>query len=83
VPAVGLATTELSTVIDNGVNGFIDTDPARLVAVMRRLLDEPETARRWGEAARRTALARFGIGRFVDDWNRLFAGCVGRRREAA
>ena len=27
LPVVGLATTELPTIIDHGVNGFVDTDP--------------------------------------------------------
>ena len=48
VPVVGLATTELPTVIDDGVNGVIDTDPDRLVDAMRALLDDPALARRLG-----------------------------------
>src|SRR5579871_6346516 len=31
LPVVGLAATELVTVIENGVSGFLDTDPAKLV----------------------------------------------------
>lgn len=73
LPVLGLATTELSTVIVNGHNGWIDTDPQKLVPVMRRLIEEPQLARRWGEAARHTALSRFGMDRFVRDWNAAFA----------
>jgi hypothetical protein len=71
VPVVGLATTELPTVVDDGVNGVIDTDPDRLVDAMRALLDDPALARRLGEAGRETARQRFGIDRFVRDWDRL------------
>lgn len=35
MPVVGLATTELVTVIDNGVSGWIDTDVNRLIAHKR------------------------------------------------
>lgn len=68
MPVVGVAATELPTVIINGVNGFVHTDKHRLVDVMRQLIAEPELARRWGGAARRTARERFGMDRFIKDW---------------
>ena len=68
MPVIGLATTELVTVIRNGVNGYIDTRIDRLVDVMKDLLENPAMAERWGQAAARTARERFGIGRFVADW---------------
>lgn len=68
VPVVGLSTTELSTVIQNGVNGLIHTRPAWLVEAMHYLLEHPQAARHLGEQGRRTAMERFGIGRFVADW---------------
>ena len=67
-PIVALATTEMPTVIANRVNGFVATNVAELIAVMRELLAAPALARQWGEASRRYARQRFGIGRFVDDW---------------
>ena len=67
-PVVGLATTELSSVIADGHNGLIDTRVPRLVEGMRRLLADPAEARRLGEAGRRTAQERFGIQRFIADW---------------
>lgn len=77
MPIVGLATTEMSTVVANGVTGWVDTDPERLVAVMLDLLEDPDMARRWGQAARTTAHARFGIERFVADWNDALALVTG------
>jgi glycosyltransferase involved in cell wall biosynthesis len=73
LPIVGLATTELVTVIRNGENGFVDTRLERLVDAMRRLIDDPAEARRLGAAARTTALERFGIARFVTDWEAALA----------
>ena len=71
VPVVGLATTELPTIIDDGVNGFTSTDPARLVTAMRALLEDRGLASEIGAAGRRTALERFSIDRFVRDWDEL------------
>lgn len=68
MPVVGVAATELPTVIVNGVNGYVHHDKRLLVDVMQQLIADPELARRWGEAGRQTAMRRFGIDRFVQDW---------------
>jgi hypothetical protein len=77
LPIVGLATTELVTVIRNGVNGYLATDPEALVEPMHRLLADPDHARRLGGEARRTAESRFGIARFARDWDAVFREAVG------
>ncbi len=81
LPVVALATTELVTVIDDGENGFIDTNVEKLVGHMKRLLADPEEARRIGEAGRRAARERFGLERFVAEWETAFEEAV-RLREA-
>jgi glycosyltransferase involved in cell wall biosynthesis len=78
MPIVGLATTELSTVIEDGVSGYIDTDVERLVDGMQRLLDDPDEARRLGEGARRRAIERFHIDRFAHDWQDTIAEVASR-----
>lgn len=82
LPIVGLATTELSTVIENGVSGYVDTNLDRLVAVMRDLLADPAEARRLGENARRCARERFDIGRFTRDWDETFRFVTGARQSS-
>lgn len=77
LPIVGFATTEMTTAIRDGESGFVHTDPARLVENMRALLADPGLAREMGERARAHALARFGMARFVDDWNAAFAQVAG------
>ena len=72
-PIVGLATTELPTVIVNGENGYVATDVDMLIEQMRSLLADPAHARQLGEGARRTALERFGIERFKRDWDNLLS----------
>jgi glycosyltransferase involved in cell wall biosynthesis len=79
LPIIGLATTELSSVIRDGESGFIHTDPEYLVSKMKLLLRDRELAAALGENARRVAQSRFGIGRFVNDWKRLFESVISRQ----
>jgi hypothetical protein len=73
IPVVGLATTELSAVIDNGYSGFIHTDINYLIEKMNLLIEDPELAREIGQNGREVALRRFNIERFTSDWEQLFA----------
>jgi len=81
MPIVALATTEMVTVIRDGLNGFIDTDPHKLEERMKLLLRDRSLAAGLGETARKTALERFGIGRFVADWNDAFLHVTGSAHE--
>ncbi|CAJ0685204.1 hypothetical protein R1479_00967 [Ralstonia mannitolilytica] len=83
MPIVGLATTEMSTVIDSGHNGYVDTRLDALADAMHTLLHDPALARRWGDAARDTARQRFGIERFVADWLDALDAVMANRQEAA
>jgi glycosyltransferase involved in cell wall biosynthesis len=76
MPVVALATTELPTVIEHGVTGFVSNDPDELYAAMERLLADRDYARRIGEAGRAVARERFGLDRFARDWNRAFAQAI-------
>jgi hypothetical protein len=78
LPVIGLATTELATVIENGVSGFIAADPGRLIEPMRNLLADRRAAGCLGENARRAALERFSIRRFVYDWEDAFRSVTER-----
>jgi len=73
MPVVALATTELPTVINNGVTGFISCDIDKLIDAMQFLLTNPDEARRIGENARVAAGVRFGLDRFIHDWQHAFA----------
>jgi glycosyltransferase involved in cell wall biosynthesis len=72
LPIVGLATTELTTVIENDVSGYVNTNLEALVNRMEELLQDPQKARRLGEGARAVAIARFNINRFIQDWCDVF-----------
>jgi glycosyltransferase involved in cell wall biosynthesis len=77
LPVVGLATTEMATVIDNGESGYIDTNLATLITHMQELARNPALARQLGATARRRAQERFGIGRFSADWDRTLRHMTG------
>jgi hypothetical protein len=70
MPVVALATTEVPEAVPPEA-GVISTRLDTLVAALRRLVDDPEQARAMGKAARETALARYGLARFLADWDRL------------
>jgi len=82
LPIVGLATTEMVTVVRNGESGYLDTRIPRLLETMRELLEDPAEARRLGQGARREALERFNIPRFARDWEDVFAQATGKRGPA-
>ena len=73
MPIVALATTELPTVVLNGETGYVSCDIDTLIEHMRFLLSDYEEASRIGRNARAVAQQRFGLDRFINDWNRAFA----------
>lgn len=72
MPVVALATTELPAVIEDGVTGYVSSDPDVLLGRMEALLADAELARRLGDNARELAKRRFGFDRFARDWNDAF-----------
>jgi glycosyltransferase involved in cell wall biosynthesis len=81
MPIIALATTEMATVIENGVSGYADTDVGRLMERMKDLLADRDGARRLGEGARSYALERFNMRRFIADWNDALALVTGKRMD--
>jgi hypothetical protein len=72
MPIVALATTELPTVIEHGHTGYLSCDLDELIEHMRFLLTHPWVARTMGDNAREVARRRFGLDRFIRDWNLAF-----------
>jgi hypothetical protein len=72
MPVVALAATEAVEAVPPDA-GVLSTDPARLAAAVRGYLADPEAARIAGKAARAYALERYGLARFLADWDRLLA----------
>ena len=70
MPVVALATTEAPAAVPPEA-GVLSNDVDELRAGLRRLIENPDEARARGEAARRAAIERFGLERFLDDWDEL------------
>ena len=78
IPVIGMATTEMPTVVNNGVNGYIHADISKLIEKMKQLLDDQALAQKMGIEGRKTALERYHINRFVSDWELTFQEVIQR-----
>jgi glycosyltransferase involved in cell wall biosynthesis len=76
LPVVALATTEASRAVPAAA-GIVSADVDELAATLRQLVDDPERAREAGLAARAAALQRYGLKRFLDDWDALLERVAG------
>jgi glycosyltransferase involved in cell wall biosynthesis len=70
MPVVVAATTEAVEAVPPDA-GVISTRLDTLTAAVHAYIADPEHAREMGQQARRAALARYSLGRFVDDWELL------------
>jgi Glycosyl transferases group 1 len=75
MPVVALATTEVVEAVPRAA-GAISTRVDALVEAARQFAADPEAARVAGKAARAAALDRYGLGRFLADWDRLLEAVV-------
>lgn len=76
LPVVALATTEAHRAVPPDA-GFVSCDPEDLAAAIRLLVHEPSLARQTGLSARAAALGRFGLSRFLGEWDGIL-GAVTR-----
>ena len=75
MPVVALATTEAPEAVPREA-GVLSTNPDVLARAVRDLMHDPARARAMGEAGRAHALARYGLRRFLADWDALLAEVV-------
>lgn len=69
---VTTATCMIPEIVENGVNGFITNDEKEMRDYLELLLRDEDLATRLGEAARQTIIDKFGVDRFVSEWNEVF-----------
>ena len=70
MPVVGLAATEAVVAVPPAA-GVLSTDPERLHQAFGTYLRDPDAARAAGVAARAAALERYGLARFLADWDEV------------
>jgi glycosyltransferase involved in cell wall biosynthesis len=68
MPVVALGTTEACEAVPHDA-GAVSTRIDVLTGAVRRLIDDPEEAAARGSAARAAALERYGLERFLADWD--------------
>ncbi|CAL9336234.1 hypothetical protein SUDANB121_00185 [Nocardiopsis dassonvillei] len=76
LPVVALGATEAYEALPDGA-GTVTTDPRFLAEAARAFVDDPGLARRVGAQARRAALRRYGLTRFLEDWDRVIEEVTG------
>jgi glycosyltransferase involved in cell wall biosynthesis len=77
MPVVALATTGAPDAVPPGA-GVVSARVDVLARGVRDLMNDRERAREMGRAARAAALGRFGLARFLADWDALLAEVVER-----
>jgi Glycosyl transferases group 1 len=75
MPVVALATTEATMAVPPSA-GVVSTRVDDLVAAVWRFVHDPSESQRVGAAAREAALSRYGLGRFLADWETLLMEAV-------
>jgi hypothetical protein len=70
MPVIGVAATEAVVAVPPSA-GMLSTDPERLHQAFRTYLHDPDAARAAGGAARSAALERYGLARFLADWDEV------------
>jgi hypothetical protein len=70
MPVLALAATEAPAAVPPG-GGLVSADVEALAAHARALVADPRLAREQGAVARAHALERYGLDRFLTDWDRL------------
>lgn len=75
MPVVALATTEAPRAVP-ATAGVCSSDLRVVLDAARWLIEEPETARTLGRGARAAALAQYGLERFLQRWDALFAETI-------
>jgi hypothetical protein len=76
MPIVALATTEAPEAVPAGA-GVVSTRIDALHDAVREFVGDRERAREAGSAARRAALERYGLKRFLEDWDVLLTEVAG------
>jgi hypothetical protein len=78
MPVVALATTEVVRAVPPEA-GVVSTRVDDLVSALWRYVHDPALAQQTGAAARSAALGRFGIDRFLADWDRVLTDAIAHR----
>lgn len=77
-PVVTTATTTLTDIIEDGVNGFITNNLEEMKQKINQIMNDPDLSQRLGHKARETICKRFNIESFRTEWDQVLHQCVGQ-----
>jgi glycosyltransferase involved in cell wall biosynthesis len=77
MPVVALGTTEVHEAVPPAA-GVVSTKVDVLAGAMRRMIENPDEAAERGRAARAAVLERYGLERFLADWDDVLEEVVAR-----
>ena len=80
MPVVAVAATEAVVAVPPSA-GVLSADPERLHQAFRTYLHDPDAARAAGVAGRAAALERYGLARFLRDWDDVLTRTAAGSRE--
>jgi glycosyltransferase involved in cell wall biosynthesis len=75
MPVVALATTETPLAVPHEA-GFVTTRRDEIVPAVRHLMKDPDVAEEAGLIGRRHARRRYGLQRFLDEWDDVLRTAV-------
>ena len=75
MPVVALATTETPLAVPHEA-GFVTTRRDEIVPAVRHLMKDPDVAEQAGRIGRRHARRRYGLDRFLADWDDVLGAVV-------
>lgn len=79
MPVVAIAATEVPRAVPPEA-GAVSADVDELLEAASRLLEDPDEARRRGRVAREVALERYGLARFLAEWDEVLSSRRGAER---
>ncbi len=81
-PVITTNNTVLSSIVCNGVNGYITNDVDEMKTHLTTILNDNDLANTLGKNARQTIVEMFDMGKFVKKWNNIFNTSVGKTSTA-
>ncbi len=81
-PVVTTDTANISSIVSHGLNGYITNDIGEMSLYIKAILGDKSLAKRLGNMARETIIAKFGMFKFLDKWDKLFTDCIGKTSTA-
>jgi glycosyltransferase involved in cell wall biosynthesis len=79
-PVISTSKFEVPLVIEHGKNGFLADSPEEIIKYCKLLLEDFDLAQKIGNAGRETAVQKFAVSNFIEQWNNVLWEVVEENR---